>query len=808
MSTDVQLPENLSSYSSTQRQRHHSANSDESRSGSPSSPKPASLNANSLAASALMLQQMYPHFQDRRLLDEHQSPTNFNAAALCDQFCNVINGFRGGPNFQDPRKSPGVPCSRPSVDATECRLIDYRGEKVAAFAYQGDYLLCLPQAFELFLKHLVGGLHTVYAKLKRLGISPIVCNVEQVRVLRGLGAIQPGVNRCKLLACKDFDVLYKDCTTARPGRPPGRASLVGLSGVGATSPAGHGGYPPLMSVGKSGTTHSNLPHSGNPFGSEHHTALEQNAAGFEFRREARDGDESRQPSERQSPQEHASRNEHPNHLKQELRSDEETPTPGMIGNNHDSEGMNIQAMLFKAMWNQQQGPGAQDNKGQGFPQGLALANLPRLANGPAGQQFAAMELMMGLQHNPHVAAAAAAYQQQLLQAASLAQHMKGKENGAERNRSRSPELKTKEFRSRESESPATGGHHQRSDHHQSRKSSFESAKKIQNNNNNNNINSTQVSPNALADGNALNLSSAKDKKRSRSVSSDEGSLSDGALSELSGNLDDDTSNYGDDDELEKATHSPKRDREDALSTSSRDSAAGVRVMQHANGLERHARDSNHSVPTPITLMQQHLSIDRTPPPSSPTHLGGNAGGGGGSSSTATANLPNARLHHHGNNVHNSVGSPVGSIEALLQNILGLLKVAEENARTQEQQRHMEKAELKVEILRERGIREQLEKQLLEEQNRRIFYQKRLRREKRCRRQMQEQIDNKRIKLASDSVDEEKGEDSERVSKATAAAPVESPSTVNLNGTLPSSLEPALSAMDAAGASTVTESHAR
>ncbi|KAL3221054.1 hypothetical protein MRX96_029670 [Rhipicephalus microplus] len=73
-------------------------------------------------------------------------------------------------------------------------------------------------AFELFLKHLVGGLHTVYTKLKRLGISPIVCNVEQVRVLRGLGAIQPGVNRCKLLSCKDFDSLYKDCTTARSAR--------------------------------------------------------------------------------------------------------------------------------------------------------------------------------------------------------------------------------------------------------------------------------------------------------------------------------------------------------------------------------------------------------------------------------------------------------------------------------------------------------------------------------------------------------------------------------------------------------------
>ena len=39
--------------------------------------------------------------------------------------------------------------------------------------------------------------------------------MEQVRILRGLGAIQPGVNRCKLLADVDFDALYKDCTTTR-----------------------------------------------------------------------------------------------------------------------------------------------------------------------------------------------------------------------------------------------------------------------------------------------------------------------------------------------------------------------------------------------------------------------------------------------------------------------------------------------------------------------------------------------------------------------------------------------------------------
>jgi hypothetical protein len=113
----------------------------------------------------------------------------------------------------DSPPPPTVPTNDPT--ANECKIVDYRGEKIAAFMIQGKTMLCLPQAFELFLKHLVGGLHTVYTKLKRLEITPIVCNVEQVRILRGLGAIQPGVNRCKLLADTDFDSLYKDCTTSR-----------------------------------------------------------------------------------------------------------------------------------------------------------------------------------------------------------------------------------------------------------------------------------------------------------------------------------------------------------------------------------------------------------------------------------------------------------------------------------------------------------------------------------------------------------------------------------------------------------------
>ncbi|XP_061619961.1 dachshund homolog 2-like [Phyllopteryx taeniolatus] len=117
-----------------------------------------------------------------------------------------------------PGPGPG-PCG-------ECKLVEVHGVKVASFGVHGQELICLPQVFDLFLKHLVGGLHTVYTKLKRLDITPVVCTVEQVRVLRGLGAIQPGVNRCKLISRKDFEILYQDCTSAssRPGRPPKRCS--------------------------------------------------------------------------------------------------------------------------------------------------------------------------------------------------------------------------------------------------------------------------------------------------------------------------------------------------------------------------------------------------------------------------------------------------------------------------------------------------------------------------------------------------------------------------------------------------------
>nr|XP_012640015.1 dachshund homolog 2 isoform X6 [Microcebus murinus] len=140
---------------------------------------------------------------------------------------NMINSFMAN-NHSCSAGGGGVGSgsgSSGNTNTNECRMVDMHGVKVASFLMDGQELICLPQVFDLFLKHLVGGLHTVYTKLKRLDISPVVCTVEQVRILRGLGAIQPGVNRCKLITRKDFETLFTDCTNAssRPGRPPKRS---------------------------------------------------------------------------------------------------------------------------------------------------------------------------------------------------------------------------------------------------------------------------------------------------------------------------------------------------------------------------------------------------------------------------------------------------------------------------------------------------------------------------------------------------------------------------------------------------------
>ncbi|KAI9555863.1 dachshund-like protein [Daphnia sinensis] len=83
---------------------------------------------------------------------------------------------------------------------------------------------------------------------------------------------------------------------------------------------------------------------------------------------------------------------------------------------------------------------------------------------------------------------------------------------------------------------------------------------------------------------------------------------------------------------------------------------------------------------------------------------------------------------------------LGSTENLLRNIQSLLKVAAENARQQDRQANYEKAELKMEILRERELRESIEKQMMEDQRSRVLYQKRLRKERRARRKLADQLE--------------------------------------------------------------------
>ncbi len=51
-----------------------------------------------------------------------------------------------------------------SVSDQQVQLFEYRGAQLAAFNAEGrGVLMCLPQVFKLFQKHLVGGLHTMYS---------------------------------------------------------------------------------------------------------------------------------------------------------------------------------------------------------------------------------------------------------------------------------------------------------------------------------------------------------------------------------------------------------------------------------------------------------------------------------------------------------------------------------------------------------------------------------------------------------------------------------------------------------------------
>uniref|UniRef100_A0A182JWN8 Dachshund n=1 Tax=Anopheles christyi TaxID=43041 RepID=A0A182JWN8_9DIPT len=86
---------------------------------------------------------------------------------------------------------------------------------------------------------------------------------------------------------------------------------------------------------------------------------------------------------------------------------------------------------------------------------------------------------------------------------------------------------------------------------------------------------------------------------------------------------------------------------------------------------------------------------------------------------------------------------ISSTETLLRNIQGLLKVAADNARQQERQTSYEKAELKMDVIREREVKDSFERQLADEKRLRALYQKRFKKERRLRIQIQERLDGER-----------------------------------------------------------------
>ncbi|XP_035434042.1 dachshund homolog 2 isoform X2 [Spodoptera frugiperda] len=511
----------------------------------------------------------------------HHSPLELMAAAH----------HHGPPRYGSP---PPISTSDPS--ANECKLVDYRGQKVAAFIIQGDTMLCLPQAFELFLKHLVGGLHTVYTKLKRLDIVPLVCNVEQVRILRGLGAIQPGVNRCKLLSCKDFDVLYRDCTTARclsmkapdrPGRPPKRASGVGLS-LAATQFPGH------------------------PF--KKHRLENGEYSPYE------NGHMSEMARMEKSPLLANGYNAPPTHL-------------GPMGFMHQH------ALMSPGM----------PHHGVPRPDGSIIKGQP-------------MHNMEALARSGIWENCRAAYE-------DIVKHL-------ERLRDERGDME----RVMAMDKAREGSHNGSSPGH---------------------------SP-------VLNLSksgSGGDRDRDRSERSDrdrndrgEGSAS-GRSSAAS-----------------RRSPQPPRLPSAATAAASPRSHSDESDAQLSDQEDHNVKDEDDAsfcLGGDLSDGERELPVSASPAPVSYAAQAG-----------TPPNVP----------VDPTADTLVSSTETLLRNIQGLLKVAADNARQQERQISYEKAELKMDVLREREVKDNLERQLLDEQKMRVMYQKRLKKERKQRQMIQEQLE--------------------------------------------------------------------
>uniref|UniRef100_A0A672I4N7 Dachshund homolog 1-like n=1 Tax=Salarias fasciatus TaxID=181472 RepID=A0A672I4N7_SALFA len=536
----------------------------------------------------------------------------------------------GSPGIPTP--SAALPPSKPVYSTpspvenipqnNECKMVELRGAKVASFTVDGCELICLPQAFDLFLKHLVGGLHTVYTKLKRLEITPVVCNVEQVRILRGLGAIQPGVNRCKLISRKDFETLYNDCTNAssRPGRPPKRTQSV-------TSPENphimpHS-VPGLMSPGM-------IP----PTGLTAAAAAAANAAIAEAMKVKK--------------------------IKLEAMSSYHSNA-----NHHGADGENgdlSSSVGDSSCWQYLSSPPAlRSPPDAGAPAPTPRLELPFMMMPhpliPVSLPPASVTMAMSqMNHLSTIANMAAAAQGQSLPSRMVTSVIK----------ERVPDSP--------SPAPSLEDHRRPGSHPSSHRSS-----------------SVSSSP--------AHTESSSD----RIPAHHNGLAMNQALLGLSPNL---APGPKEGDLAHDMSHEVKR--------------------MHAD-----KEDNSMCTPTARDSYERLSLAGQTLPPG----------------------FPSPFLFPDG----------LSSIETLLTNIQGLLKVAIDNARAQEKQVQLEKTELKMELFRERELRETLEKQLAMEQKNRAIIQKRLKKEKKAKRKLQEALEyeSKRREQAEQTLKQPSPSDSMR-----------------------------------------------
>ncbi|XP_053311386.1 dachshund homolog 1 isoform X2 [Spea bombifrons] len=549
--------------------------------------------------------------------------TNTTSTSTSSSSSALSTNLPGKPVYSTPSPVENIPQNN------ECRMVDLRGAKVASFTVEGCELICLPQAFDLFLKHLVGGLHTVYTKLKRLEITPVVCNVEQVRILRGLGAIQPGVNRCKLISRKDFETLYNDCTNAssRPGRPPKRTQSV-------TSPDNphimpHT-VPGLMSPGM-------IPPTGLTAAAAA-AAAATNAAIAEAMKVKKIKLEAMSNY-------HGSNNQH--------------------GGDSDNGDLNSSVGSSEGSWDKEK---LQSLPTQGSQTSVNHPNLPGQHNLPVTHPLNSLQqnhllpngLELPFMMMPHPLIPVSLPPASVTMAMSQMNHLNTIANMAAAAQVQSPpsRVETSVIKERVPDSPSPAP--------------------------------------SLEDG--RRPGSHPSSHRSSSVSS-----------------------------------SPARTE-----------SSSDRIPVHQNGLSMNQMLmglSPNIIPGPKEgdlaghdvgheAKRIHMEKDETPL----------------STPTARDSYEKLSLSGHGQPLPPGFPSPflfpdgLSSIETLLTNIQGLLKVAIDNARAQEKQVQMEKTELKMELFRERELRETLEKQFAVEQKNRAIIQKRLKKEKKAKRKLQEALE--------------------------------------------------------------------